>query len=363
MIAFYVFCGLSFMAKGIPGFRRARVGRAVLLIGCNRWSLLFTGRLRVALGALALSTLSLPWFVAMYVRHGRASPIGCLIHDHLNRLTSGVHGDTGSIGTSSSSSATGHVSVDRAGAAGAGAARAVRLRGCGTTQGRRRPTALSASAGPRSCSRCGRVRPSRCTARWSRSSTTMISGRRRRLALTLVGVLLDAHARSRRLRSGGALRPLVVARADWARWRFRSLLGVGGLARQLCVACCPPTCRTARGALWVFRPRTRGCTAGAAVDRARRRRGACAGERAAARRARPEESDAADRMLGAGLFAAATVCAFVGRDLSLDHDAAPGRHERLIQLFVYNYERPFPAQFDYRPAFSSGFAIVARARC
>ena len=77
MIAFYLLCGLSFMAKGIPGFAEPGLIALLYLVACNRWSLLFAGRLRVALGALALTTISLPWFVAMYMRHGNGSPIAC----------------------------------------------------------------------------------------------------------------------------------------------------------------------------------------------------------------------------------------------------------------------------------------------
>src|SRR5262249_6438999 len=44
-----------------------------------------------------LFTFSMPWFVAMYVRHGNGFTNRIWVHDHLNRLTKGVHGDTGSI--------------------------------------------------------------------------------------------------------------------------------------------------------------------------------------------------------------------------------------------------------------------------
>src|SRR4051812_17843421 len=44
-----------------------------------------------------MMALSLPWFVAMYIRHGPGFTNRILVHDHLNRLASGVHGDTGSI--------------------------------------------------------------------------------------------------------------------------------------------------------------------------------------------------------------------------------------------------------------------------
>jgi len=59
-----------------------------------------------------------------------------------------------------------------------------------------------------------------------------------------------------------------------------------------------------------------------------------------------------------GLLAAPPILAMVGRDLSWVTDARPQGYERLIQLFVYNYGRPWPTVFDYRPILT-GFAIVA----
>jgi hypothetical protein len=52
--------------------------------------------------------------------------------------------------------------------------------------------------------------------------------------------------------------------------------------------------------------------------------------------------------------------AFVGRDLSWVTAERPAGYERLIHLFVYNYDRPWPEHFDYR-AILTGFAIVASA--
>jgi hypothetical protein len=43
------------------------------------------------------------------------------------------------------------------------------------------------------------------------------------------------------------------------------------------------------------------------------------------------------------------VLAFVGRDLSWHTKAGPPGSTRLIHLFVYNYTRAWPEQFDYRP--------------
>jgi hypothetical protein len=59
-----------------------------------------------------------------------------------------------------------------------------------------------------------------------------------------------------------------------------------------------------------------------------------------------------------GLLAAPPILALVGRDLSWVTDARPQGYERLIQLFVYNYGRPWPEELDYRPILT-GFAVVA----
>ena len=97
MIGFYFFCGLAFMGKGIPGFALPGMVSLLYLVGSKRWALLLEGRLRVGLGILVVATVGLPWYVAMFVRHGPPFMDRLFIHDHINRLAAGVHGDTGSI--------------------------------------------------------------------------------------------------------------------------------------------------------------------------------------------------------------------------------------------------------------------------
>jgi 4-amino-4-deoxy-L-arabinose transferase-like glycosyltransferase len=97
MCAFYFFCALSFMAKGIAGFMLPGLVALLWLVATRRWDLLLEGRLRVASGIVVLMTIGLPWYVAMYIRHGQGFTDRLLVHDHINRLTAGVHGDTGSI--------------------------------------------------------------------------------------------------------------------------------------------------------------------------------------------------------------------------------------------------------------------------
>jgi hypothetical protein len=60
---------------------------------------------------------------------------------------------------------------------------------------------------------------------------------------------------------------------------------------------------------------------------------------------------------GAGLLAGALLVLAVGRDLADRNVDSPGAI-RLLQLFTYNYKRPWPAELDFaRPL--AGFAIVA----
>jgi hypothetical protein len=61
---------------------------------------------------------------------------------------------------------------------------------------------------------------------------------------------------------------------------------------------------------------------------------------------------------GVGLVAATALLGVVGRDLSWATDSHPFGYERLIHLFVYNYQRSWPDQFDYRPILT-GFSLSA----
>jgi len=97
MYAFYFFCAIAFMAKGLPGLAIPGAAALFYLIGSRRWSLLGSGELRVSTGVLIVIAVSLPWYLAMYVRHGPAFTNRLLIHDHINRLASGVHGDKGTV--------------------------------------------------------------------------------------------------------------------------------------------------------------------------------------------------------------------------------------------------------------------------
>ncbi|MBI2893671.1 MAG: glycosyltransferase family 39 protein [Deltaproteobacteria bacterium] len=95
MLAFYGFGALSLMSKGLPGVLLPGLIALGALVVSGRWKIL--GELRILSGAAIVASVGLPWYVAMFTRHGPRFTDRLLIHDHINRLAVGVHGDTGSV--------------------------------------------------------------------------------------------------------------------------------------------------------------------------------------------------------------------------------------------------------------------------
>lgn len=108
--ATYLALALSFMAKGLPGLvvpilgliglwidRVPWPGRAKAEGGPSfvRWHLGLPRRLDLGRGIPLFLLVATPWYVAMLLRHGMAFINRFFIHDHLKRLSSGVHGDVG----------------------------------------------------------------------------------------------------------------------------------------------------------------------------------------------------------------------------------------------------------------------------
>jgi len=96
---FYAFCALSFMAKGLLGFALPGLIIFVYLLIGNDWALLaqkhngkLRGRVELTRGILIFLCVGLPWYVALLSGpEGRAFWNRFFIHDHFNRLGSGVH--------------------------------------------------------------------------------------------------------------------------------------------------------------------------------------------------------------------------------------------------------------------------------
>ncbi|MFK7989830.1 MAG: ArnT family glycosyltransferase [Sandaracinaceae bacterium] len=353
MFAFYLFCGLAFMAKGIPGFALPGLVALFFLIGGRRWNLLLEGRLRVGAGILTVLTVGLPWYVAMYIRHGSAFTDRLLIHDHINRLTAGVHGDTGSI----------EYFIEQLGY---GLFPWIALA----------PLALAAwlaplSARPASSDDVAKRRRDALMfiALWLASAFTLFSAMTTKFhhyifpavppSALLVGLsvhrLLRPETRAafnlKRVASTGLalLAPLPAVLGVGGMWGdLRGIMPVGQEGTEWVLdqawpmagslACIALALGMLAGAWWLS-------------DRTPDPK---------ADDASPEGIRWARGAMTTGLLAAPPVLALVGRDLSWVTDARPQGYERLIQLFVYNYGRIWPEELDYRPVLT-GFAVVTVA--
>jgi 4-amino-4-deoxy-L-arabinose transferase-like glycosyltransferase len=355
IFAFYLFCGLAFMAKGIPGFALPGLVALLFLTGARRWDLLLEGRLRVAAGMLVVIVTGLPWYVAMYIRHGPPFTERLLIHDHINRLTAGVHGDTGSL----------EYFVEQLGY---GLFPWIALA----------PLALAGwlelkPTGPSAASADGKRREAvMLVTLWLASAFTLFSAMTTKFhhyifpavppAAILVGITLDKLFGPEALRfdwrrvgitalSVIAPAPVVIGVAGlWGDVRGRLPEGVTGPAAADWVLENPWPATTSLSLLGL----------GALVFAAAvwLWRSAPAGSDASAPDAAAETSGWKPAAVTTGLLAAPVLVAVVGRDLSWVTDARPQGYERLIHLFVYNYGRPWPEGYDYRPILT-GFAIVA----
>lgn len=285
MTCFYMGCALSFMAKGIPGVALPGLVALLYLISSRRWELLLSGQLRVASGIATVGVIGMPWFVAMYNRHGRAFTDRLLIHDHLNRLSVGVHGDTGAIQYF------------------------LLQLGIGTFPwlffipwamywAARSEARSLTPPGPNTRTFDSRHETIRLLVFWFLGTFTLFSAMVTKFhhyifpSVPPLAILIGLSAAAWFARSeSGSQFPTTDARSD-------------------------------------THPDTHIKTRAIATARAL-----------------------------AGV-AGVVLLLFVGRDLCWKTGARPAGYERLIQLFVYNYERPWPAQFDYRTALT-GFVSVA----
>ncbi|MEQ8452891.1 MAG: glycosyltransferase family 39 protein [Sandaracinaceae bacterium] len=346
MFAFYFFCGLAFMAKGIPGFALPGLVALFFLIGTRRWDLLLEGKLRVGAGILTVLTVGMPWYVAMYIRHGQPFTDRLLIHDHINRLTAGVHGDTGSI----------EYFIEQMGY---GLFPWIALA----------PLALAAWLAP-----------------WRRQTAPDDEARRQVLilvalwlasAFTLFSAMTTKfhHYIFPAVPPAGILVGLAVDRllsrapkkTDWRRIGATALAlvaplpaiaGVGGMWGDL-HGVVPEGVDEAAVEGWVS---AQAWSTGQSVFAILIAGLLLAGAWRLMQRTSPKTADPRDvwakGAVTTGLLVAPPVLALVGRDLSWVTDARPQGYERLIHLFVYNYGRPWPEYLDFRPALT-GFAVVA----
>lgn len=355
MFAFYLACALAFMAKGIPGFAFPGLVAFLVLAAWGRWALLGAGRLRVAAGALVLVTVALPWFVAMFIRHGPGFTDRILIHDHINRLTSGVHGDKGSIAYFIGEFAYGMFPwvVFAPAALGAWFVLRADRRDAPTTapevDAARREILIALGL-------------------WFAATFTLFSAMTTKFhhyvfpavppAAALIGLFLDRMLGQARVSL--SRRDLLAPALAWFA-PVPLVLGVAGLWGDV-RGVLPAGLSMAERATWApthpWNPIAcalllgcgAACLIAAVVVHVRAARDADA----------TGVGSRADAFVTLGVLGGVAVAAFVGRDLSWTTTVRPVGQERLVQLFIYNYDRPFPEHLDYRAPFTA-FAILSGA--
>jgi 4-amino-4-deoxy-L-arabinose transferase-like glycosyltransferase len=330
MYGFYFFTAIAFMAKGLLGIAIPGAVALFYLLASRRWSLLGKGELRVATGALIVTTVSMPWYLSMYVRHGPAFTNRLLIHDHINRLASGVHGDQGTIAYFVGQ--LGYATFPWIGLI---------------------PPALMVGLWMRSRSvRDARSETLLFLAMWLLSSFVLFSVMVTKYHHYILPTIVPA----------GIL--VGIAAAEW--WGPKT-------PRATLLAAVAACCMIA-GFAWLAGDPRGVVPAGAVpiedwvLQQARPIRasallvlGVALAAFARAQIARAETTLAPPRWgtaLGVALLLGACLVAFVGRDLSWATSARPQGNERLIHLFVYNYGRLWPEHLDYR-AILTGFAVAA----
>ncbi len=340
IFGFYLFCSFAWMAKGIPGFALPGLIAALYLFATKRFPMLTEGKLRVGVGVLTIAVTGLPWYVAMYGRLGPFFTDRLLIHDHINRLASGVHGDTGSIQYFLQQLGYGVFPWIGLAPLGLVAYRFL----VGHDDAQRRTAVLLAL--------------------WMTASFALFNAMITKfhhyifpavppmsllIGLTLERVLGDSDPDLRKERWSVTLASIAP---------IPLILGTAGLFGNV-RGVIPEGVGTASAAQWVA---DNGFGAPLSIAMiaiglgllylALNQLGAFSAE---GLRASPAQA-----AIGVALFSGAFLTAFAGRDLGWNVHAKPAGQERLIDLFVYNYERPFPEQFDYHPILS-GFAVVAFA--
>lgn len=413
MMGFYFFCAIASMGKGLPGLALPGLVALLYLLVTGRWSLLAEGRLRITLGVGVIAVVALPWFVAMFVRHGPPFSDRLLVHDHIRRVAAGVHGDTGSI----------QYFIEQLGV---GLFPWIALVPIATTfflvnrtidlsNKNREAPGKDGLAENSLVDRTSDLQHEDDSQRetlllyglWFFGAFVLFSAMATKFhhyifpavppAAALIGVWLDRHLgeaqktwtaavlttlASALMLAGiaglhGDLRGIIppdvtgVARASWvlehglSPTSARSLLATGVLlmllaARRLS-AKSPSTAPASSGlARWLMPLTMASMLAYIALGTLALLLVMLAAAAASITRLGTTETAPAERDHSASvaLLCGVIVLAFVGRDLAWQTATRPAGFERLVQLFIYLYARPWPTHFDYRPILTA-FALLA----
>ncbi len=94
-VLFYLWCAVSTMGKGPAGL--AIPGAVAFLHHAATWRWGDLKRIRLGLGVLVFLVVGMPWYVAITGRLGNEFINRFVVHDIINRTMVGVHGDTGTV--------------------------------------------------------------------------------------------------------------------------------------------------------------------------------------------------------------------------------------------------------------------------
>jgi 4-amino-4-deoxy-L-arabinose transferase-like glycosyltransferase len=316
-VLFYVGCAVSTMGKGPAGLAIPGAVAGMHFVATRRWGEL--REIRLGVGLLVFLVVGMPWYVAIYGRLGDEFIQRFVVHDIINRTVLGVHGDTGSL----------RYFLWQLGYAMFPWSGLVPI----AVLGARKLIPADATRAQRDVARIGTLWFLMAFALFSAMATKFhhyifpaIPG-----AAMVLGIVLHAQ-----LPAEDPERPrrnLVVPLAVQALGLLllalgvaRTLGGFSGHVRPGAGHVGAPTLGAVLAALgvaalfasWWITPRE------------------------------PARDDTAAHLRGANLgaigLAAAALVAIIGRDLAASRSVPPGS-ERLIHLFVYNYDRPWPVSY------------------
>jgi 4-amino-4-deoxy-L-arabinose transferase-like glycosyltransferase len=344
-MAAWFFAAIATMGKGPAGFALPMICAFAYVCTKKRWGELL--RLEIVSGLLIILAVALPWYVAMYVRHGSPFTDRLIFHDMFNRAFHHVHDTNEGDDTSFRFYIwqLGYAVFPWTGLA---------------------PLALTYWMRRSDSADRGKGDVAVFLFMWFLFAFALFSFMGTKFhhyifpavppVAMLVGIVLDQMLGDERLTVKGALpmylvglfAGLLLCVAGTARCWPGSIFGVRELHAE------PPAASPVVGGIMI--------AMGVAMiigfvrffRETRKDRGRDEGDDAGDLRTQHEQ-----RMIGAASFAGALVLVLVGRDLILKPDNAdqPGAI-RLLQLFTYNYRRSWPETLDFT-AILIGFTIVA----
>jgi 4-amino-4-deoxy-L-arabinose transferase-like glycosyltransferase len=342
-LAAWLFAAISTMGKGPAGFLLPMLCAGAYIFASGRWRKLLD--IKIQSGLLIIASVALPWYVAMYMRHGQPFTDRLLFHDMWKRAIVHVH-DT-NVGDDVSFRyyvwQLGYALFPWTGLVPVGLVWWLR----------RRQDALGS----------GRGDVSVFLAMWFVFAFALFTAMLTKFhhyifpavppAAMLTGIVLDRLIGDRKLaRSGGLLPYLVLVGGGAA----LTVYGFFRLFPGTLAGFKPEGAAPRPGMPWLGIPII---IAGALIVGAGvRMYGATSNDPEGGERSRDQRDEFEDVLLGASGVAAAIVLGLIGYDLaSRPPNDTPGQ-AILMQLFTYNYKRAWPDTLEFSGMLAA-FSLVA----